>query len=113
METLMLRVLHECGLPSPVPQFEITDAQGHFVGRVDAALPQWRIAIEYDSKQEHSDEFQLARDARRRNQIVAAGWLPLTARHQDLARGGSELCATISAAIQHNRRRVTPDSVVT
>ena len=74
---------------------------------------QWRIAIEYDSKQEHSDEFQLARDARRRNQIAAAGWIHLTARHHDVLRGGAELRAAIRAAIDHNWRHTTTESVAT
>ena len=54
----------------------------------DLALPKWKITIEYDSKQEHSDEFQIAKDARRRNQIVAAGYRPLTARYADVCTGG-------------------------
>jgi very-short-patch-repair endonuclease len=91
METLLVQVLREGGLPDPVLQYEVTDERGEFVGRVDAAFPQWRVAIEYDSTQEHSDEFQIARDARRRNDIIAAGFRPLTARHVDLKAGGNEL----------------------
>jgi hypothetical protein len=91
METLLLQVLRQGGLPEPVLQYEVTDERGKFVARVDAAFPQWRVAIEYDSKQEHSDEFQIARDAHRRNDIIAAGFSPLTARHDDLKRGGHEL----------------------
>jgi len=67
------------------------------VARVDMALPEWLIAVEYDSKQEHSDEFQLARDARRRNRVVAAGWRLLSARHGDLKSGGPELLDAIDA----------------
>ena len=67
METLLLQVLREHGLPEPTLQHEVFDALGRLVARVDAAYPAFRIAIEYDSMQEHSDEFQLARDAHRRN----------------------------------------------
>jgi hypothetical protein len=95
METRLLQVLRDGGLPEPIPQFEITDGRGLFIARVDVALPAWKIAIDYDSKQEHSDEFQLARDARRRNQIVAAGWRHISARHGDLKSGGHELLAAI------------------
>jgi hypothetical protein len=91
METLLLQVLREHGLPEPVLQYEVTDELGQLVARVDAAFPQWRVAIEYDSKQEHSDEFQIARDARRRDATMAAGFWPLTARHGDLKSGGNEL----------------------
>jgi very-short-patch-repair endonuclease len=97
METLLFRVLVDAGYPEPTPQFEITDRFGNFVARADMALPAWKIAIEYDSKQEHSDEFQLARDARRRNRVVAAGWRQISARHADLTSGGAELLDAIDA----------------
>ncbi len=66
------------------------------MARVDAALPERLIAIDYDSMQEHSDEFQLTRDARRRNRIVAAGWKHLSARYRDLQSGGTELLESIA-----------------
>ncbi|MDQ1480529.1 MAG: hypothetical protein QOI44_1390, partial [Actinomycetota bacterium] len=56
METLLIQVLRDQGCPEVVTQFSVLDRHGAFVARVDAALPEWRIAIEYDSKQEHSDE---------------------------------------------------------
>jgi very-short-patch-repair endonuclease len=90
METELFQLLIARGF-RPVPQYEIRDRNGVFVARVDAALPGQKIAIEYDSMQEHSDEFQLTRDARRRNRIVAAGWRVLSARHRDLRTGGREL----------------------
>jgi len=46
--------------------------------------------------QEHSDEFQQTRDARRRNRIVAANWRVLSARHRDLRDGGGELLEAIA-----------------
>ena len=97
METLLLQVLRDGGHTNAIPQFEIKDDRGFFVARVDIALPEWLIAVEYDSKQEHSDEFQLARDARRRNRIVAAGWRLLSARHGDLKSGGPELLDAIDS----------------
>jgi len=96
METMLLQTLADGGWPRAVPQYEIFDRDGVFVARVDAALPDLRIAIEYDSIQEHSDEFQLTRDARRRNRIVAAQWRVLSARHRDLTNGGAELLDAIA-----------------
>jgi len=77
METLLLQILREHGCPDPVPQFNVHNQRGDLVARVDAAIPKWNITIEYDSKQEHSDEFQIERDARRRNRIIGAGYVPL------------------------------------
>ena len=96
METRLMQVLRDGGFPRAVAQYEILDRNGVFVARVDAALPELRVAIEYDSMQEHSDEFQLTRDARRRNRIVAAGWRVLSARFRDLRSGGGELLDAIA-----------------
>jgi hypothetical protein len=96
-ETLLLQVLRRNGLPEPVLQHEVFDDSGRFVARADAAYPQWRALIEYDSIQEHSDEWALARDASRRNRLLALGHTTLTARQRDLRTGGGELCAAIRA----------------
>src|SRR4029077_4726521 len=96
METLLLQALRRNGLPEPVLQHEVRDDQDSHVARPDAAYPLARIAIEYDSKQEHSDEFQLERDARRRNALQANGYAVLSARHADLRAGGGELCEQIA-----------------
>lgn len=112
METLLVQVMRRNAMPEPTLQHEIHDARGLFVARVDVAIPQWRVAIDYDSMQEHSDEFQLARDARRRNRIVACGYLHLTARHDDLKRGGAELCDAIRAAAIGKQRHSPTNAVV-
>jgi very-short-patch-repair endonuclease len=102
METAFVRVLRENGLPEPVVQHDVHDANGRFVARADAAYPSARIVIEYDSKQEHSDEFQIARDARRRNAIQACGFAVLSARHADIQSGGPEICRLIRSMLRRN-----------
>jgi hypothetical protein len=97
METLLLQTLRAHDLPPPVLQFEVSDRHGQFVARTDAALPQWRITVEYQSMQEHLDEFQIAADDRRRNRIIAAGYWPLVARIGDLRNGGDDLAEEIRA----------------
>jgi hypothetical protein len=94
METLMLQVIRRNGLPEPVTQYEIRRA-GRFVARVDAAYPQWHIAIEYDSYEYHAGRKAHDRDNTRRNKIAAAGWLPVTATAEDLRAGGPVLCGAI------------------
>jgi very-short-patch-repair endonuclease len=103
METRLLQTLRRYGLPEPTLQYEVRDADGYLLGRVDAAYPSARIAIEYDSKQEHSDEFQRARDARRNSALQARGdWNVLSARHDDLNRGAPELCEEIELILRRN-----------
>jgi hypothetical protein len=95
METMLVQTLRDHGLPEPVTQFSVLDRAGNLIATTDGALPRWKITIEYQSKQEHSDEFQLLRDDRRRNEIVAAGYLPLAARYEDLRIGGYHLVEQI------------------
>jgi hypothetical protein len=94
METMLVQVLRRHGFPEPFTQYEIRCA-GRFVARVDAAYPEWRIAIEYDSYEYHAGRKAHDRDNARRNKIAAAGWLPVTATAEDLRAGGPELCAAI------------------
>lgn len=96
METLLLQALRDKGLPEPAVQYDVAEPNGRFIARADAAYPESRIVIEYDSKQEHSDEFQLARDSRRRNALQVAGFVVLSARHRDLEAGGTVLCGQIN-----------------
>jgi very-short-patch-repair endonuclease len=100
METMLLQALRDHHLPEPTVQYAALDARGGLVARADVAFPAHRIVVEYDSMQEHSDEFQLARDARRRNALQALGYSVLSVRHADLAAGGSLICAEISAIIR-------------
>ena len=102
METLLLQTLRKNDLPAPVVQFEVRGSGHALVARTDAAYPSARIAIEYDSRQEHSDEFQLERDAQRRNRLQAAGYSVLSARHHDLKSGGAEICHQIRAIMRRS-----------
>jgi len=97
METMLFQTMRAHDLPDPVLQFEVYDQNGSFVARTDAALPQWKITVEYQSMQEHLDEFQSAADDRRRNKILGAGYSPLVARVGDLRSGGHELVEEIRA----------------
>jgi very-short-patch-repair endonuclease len=106
METWLIQCLREHGLPEPVTQFRVLDQFGNFVADTDAAIPKWKITIEYQSMQEHLDEFQAERDDRRRNEITAAGYIPLHARYNDLRTGGAKLADQIvRAAREHGYLR--------
>jgi very-short-patch-repair endonuclease len=109
METLLLQTLRRAALPEPTLQYEVFDGGGRFVARVDAAYPDHRIVIEYDSIQEHSDEWAIARDASRRNRLLALGYQPLSARHHDLKTGGNELATAIRALLRRASNRVQPE----
>jgi very-short-patch-repair endonuclease len=65
--------LSDAGIAPLVPQFEVRDERGEFVARLDLAVPDCRLGIEYDGLW-HADREQLARDRRRLRALTAAGW---------------------------------------
>ncbi|GAA4347587.1 endonuclease domain-containing protein [Angustibacter luteus] len=71
-ESMARVVLRQAGF-DVVPQFVIR-ARGEFVARVDLALPELRIAIEYDGAW-HALREQLQRDRRRIHELRRAGWI--------------------------------------
>jgi very-short-patch-repair endonuclease len=98
METLLVAVIRRNGLPVPDLQHVVLD-NGIFVARCDAAYPLARVAIEYDSYEHHIGRVALVRDSARRNRLVAAGWVVITATAVDLRTGGRELCRAIRTAL--------------
>jgi very-short-patch-repair endonuclease len=78
-----LRVLMALAGLSAVPQFTVRDVDGNFVARVDLAFPGARIAVEYDGAW-HAERGQFAKDRRRLNDLVAAGWTVLHVTAADL-----------------------------
>jgi hypothetical protein len=109
METWLIQILREHGLGEPVTQFVVLDDEGQFVAQTDAALPRWKITFEYQSKQEHLDEFQTANDDRRRNRIIGAGYWPLAARYEDVRSGGRALIEEVRRVIR--RQSTLPASL--
>jgi hypothetical protein len=97
MEMRMLQVLRANGLPLPVVQFEIW-YQGRFVARVDAAYPDLRIALEYESFEWHMGKAAHIRDNARRNAIIGADWRPIAVTWEDLRSGGQQVCTEIIRA---------------
>lgn len=95
-ETAVLQLLRQHGLPPPVTQYEIRSGP-RLVARVDFAYPDLKIAIEYDSFQEHVGGLALVRDAARRNELAALGWVMLVATAPDLRSGGRVLVAQVRA----------------
>jgi very-short-patch-repair endonuclease len=98
-ETRLRQVIRAAGLPEPVPQFEVWSGS-RYLGRVDFAYPDARIAIEYDSDEHHSGRVATRRDRARRHDLIAAGWLPIDIGPGELRRGGRGACAAIAAALR-------------
>jgi hypothetical protein len=85
-ETRLRLLFAREGLPAPVAQFRVFGDDG-FIARVDFAYPELKVAIEYDGAW-HGDPEQFAKDRRRLNRLVAAGWTVLHVTAEDLRRPG-------------------------
>ena len=93
----MLQVLRMNGFPKPVPQYVIRDSVGSFIARVDLAIVEWKVALEYESIAWHTGKAALFRDNPRRRKIMSVDWKPLGVTVDDLRDGGRRLCADIRA----------------
>jgi hypothetical protein len=97
METKLKRLLRRHGFPTPEFQYVIRHA-GRFVARVDAAYPELRIAIEYDSYEHHTGKRAIVRDNDRRNMFRDIDWDLITFMAVDLAQDGGLAIRALRAA---------------
>ncbi len=80
-ETRMLII--QAGLPEPVVQFDVRDADVS-IARLDLAYPEWRIAIEYEGDGHRTSSAQWRRDIRRHRDLEDRGWAVIRLTQQDL-----------------------------
>ena len=57
---------------TPVPQYDVHSG-GEFLGRVDLAFPEARVAVEYEGAY-HFEDGQIVRDDARYERLRAVGW---------------------------------------
>ena len=84
LENKVLRTLLKAGLPSPIRQHEICDAEG-FVARVDFAYPSAKLAIEVDGYRYHSGPKSFHQDRRRDARLSALEWLVIRVSDRSLS----------------------------
>ena len=85
METTVRLAVVDAGFPEPELNIDVHDESGVFLGRVDMAWTDRRIALEYDGDH-HRDREQFRRDQRRGNGFAANDWLVIHATSADAAR---------------------------
>jgi very-short-patch-repair endonuclease len=76
LETIARRLFRKSSLPTPVKQYPVTDS-GKFLGRVDFAYPDCKIAIEFVGWDFHSGRRRWEKDLRRRTSLESRGWMVL------------------------------------
>ena len=63
------------GLPVPVLNYEILDESGVLLDEVDAALPDWKLGYELDSREWHTLPSQVLKDEVKDLRLGARGWV--------------------------------------
>lgn len=71
-ELWMVETLVAAGLPKPSQQFRVR-ARGRAY-RLDAAYPEFRVGLEYEGADGHTQPGDVVRDRRRLNDLTAEGW---------------------------------------
>ncbi|MEO7837528.1 MAG: type IV toxin-antitoxin system AbiEi family antitoxin domain-containing protein [Acidimicrobiales bacterium] len=102
-EMRMIRRLVANGQPKPVLQHEVSDGNGRFVARLDAAYPEERVGLEMNGFRWHGTPRAFARDPARLRRLAAMGWLILPCTPVDLAGAGTELAEQVAGARAHSR----------
>lgn len=67
-------VMHDAGLPKPDVQIEVLDEHGNVIARIDLGYKDFKVGIEYNGKEFHSSEAQIAHDAKREEMLTGRGW---------------------------------------
>jgi hypothetical protein len=97
-ERLIERVVVSAGLPRPVRQHPVHDAEGRLIGRIDIAWPDIKLGIEATSERWHGAASQQRRDAKRDDAIERAGWRLLYPEWRD-AVAPAGFCAVVRETV--------------
>lgn len=99
LETLLARLFRSSSLPQPVRQHPII-CDGRFVARVDFAWPQYRVAVEAQSRTHHADKTSFERDLARMNALTHALWSVLYITWDDGHRRPRETLKLVERALR-------------
>jgi hypothetical protein len=100
-ETQLLWLLRRLGFPAPIPQYQVRH-HGTLIGRLDAAYPERRVGLEYQSYERHLGKFALDRDNARRRKFKDVGWEVVEVTPEDFRDGGQFLVRALRAALDRS-----------
>jgi hypothetical protein len=98
MESVLRWLIHAAGLPTPVLQHVVRDADRRFVGRVDLAWPDRGVLVEFDGNI-HRERRVFVEDVRRQNGLVLGGWTVLRFTSADVLGRPEQVIAAIRSAL--------------
>jgi very-short-patch-repair endonuclease len=99
LETMLARLFRSSSLPQPVRQHPIVH-EGRFVARVDFAWPEYRVAVEAQSRTHHADKSSFERDLARMNALTHALWSVLYVTWDDGHRRPRETLRLVEKALR-------------
>jgi hypothetical protein len=103
METEVLQLCERFGLPTPVTQFLLYDECDQLVGRLDAAWPDARVGVEYQSLRYHSLESKKAADRVRIHNAEEIAWRVIQLGPDDVRAGRSRAARVLRVALEQGR----------
>jgi hypothetical protein len=103
LETRLLDVLHEGGLPMPDTQYKPPWLR-HMNGRVDLAYVEQSLIVEADSRRWHGSPEAFQIDRRRDNIAQLANWMILRFTWEDVAERPDYVVVTVRAALDRSLR---------
>jgi hypothetical protein len=99
LERRFLRLMREHGLPRPLCQVVHDRPGGGRVIRVDFEFAGTRLIVEVSGRLGHASDHDRAKDARRRNELTAAGWDVREFTTADILDDPAYVLATVTAAL--------------
>lgn len=93
-------IICEAGLPEPALDHDVYDARGTFIGCVDQAYPELKIAIEYEGDHHRLDPSAWNRDLAKHDALQAAGWRVIRVSRAMLFGEPELLIARVRAAVR-------------
>lgn len=97
-ETWMRLTIVDGGLPEPVLNAEVWE-EGDYLGTVDGAYVEAKIAMEYEGEHHLRDPEQWAYDIGRYDRMRASGWMVIRVTKGDLFTHPGRLVARVRAAL--------------
>ncbi len=99
LESLLRVLLIVHGLAPAELQWVVRGRGGRRIGRVDLCWPDFRLVVEADGFEFHSDRASYRRDRRRGNALTVAGWAYLRFSWEDVALDPDYVVETVRAAL--------------
>ena len=103
LEDELMRLIRRRRLPLPVVHYNVVDGD-QWLGEVDLAYPQARIAIEVHGHGVHSLKRVWENDQRRENKLVRAGWKLLKATNLQLEEDPDSFLEALKSLLEAAKR---------